>query len=256
LFVNGYGTRSCRAARQGRKRPGILIPTWRKHDLLLLARQPPASASVCQIRREHPRIRLGPKPSMILATRSKSLLLSIERRTSSHSSEDCPTEIRTHSRASWHSTLPRFGHRARNSCAIRDRSHSAFLRTWSRPCGRIESRATPISALKLSPTHYDAGQRLDVDRYRGFAAIAAHQEVEFVFAKDPTIPTVSVVIPCYNKRRSCLTLCAASPSRRWRTGGGRGRRRVSRRHGRGGGEACRGGGASSSGLATGQSWPC
>ena len=46
---------------------------------------------------------------------------------------------------------------------------------------------------------YARGQRLDVARYRGFVANAAHQELEFSFTKRWDVPTVSVVIPCYGQ---------------------------------------------------------
>jgi hypothetical protein len=46
---------------------------------------------------------------------------------------------------------------------------------------------------------YARGQRLDVERYRGFVANACHQELEFAFTQRSDVPTVSVVIPCYEQ---------------------------------------------------------
>jgi hypothetical protein len=43
------------------------------------------------------------------------------------------------------------------------------------------------------------GQRLDVPSYQGFVPNACHQEIEFRFVQDPSIPTVSIVIPCYRQ---------------------------------------------------------
>ncbi len=46
---------------------------------------------------------------------------------------------------------------------------------------------------------YAEGYRLDVEHYQGFVPNACHQELEFLFRKDPAIPTVSVVTRCYNQ---------------------------------------------------------
>jgi GT2 family glycosyltransferase len=46
---------------------------------------------------------------------------------------------------------------------------------------------------------YAQGKRLDVERYRGFVANAAHQELELFFTQRSDVPTVSVVIPCYGQ---------------------------------------------------------
>jgi GT2 family glycosyltransferase len=46
---------------------------------------------------------------------------------------------------------------------------------------------------------YKRGQRLEVDRYSGFVSTAAHEELEFTMRTDPSVPTVSVIIPCYEQ---------------------------------------------------------
>jgi glycosyltransferase involved in cell wall biosynthesis len=62
---------------------------------------------------------------------------------------------------------------------------------------RIDSN--PALTAEALAVAYARGQRLDVERYRGFVANACHQELEFAYKKDPDIPTVSVIIPCYRQ---------------------------------------------------------
>ncbi|MBI2781899.1 MAG: glycosyltransferase family 2 protein [Chloroflexi bacterium] len=57
----------------------------------------------------------------------------------------------------------------------------------------------PAMTAEALADAFDRGERLDVEHYRGFVPNACHQELEFVFTKDQTIPTVSIVIPCYNQ---------------------------------------------------------
>lgn len=45
---------------------------------------------------------------------------------------------------------------------------------------------------------YLRGERLDVDRFRGFVPSAAHEEVPFEYLRQ-NLPTVSVVIPCFGQ---------------------------------------------------------
>ncbi len=46
---------------------------------------------------------------------------------------------------------------------------------------------------------YFHGDRLDVNHYRGLISNACHQELDLIFEKDASIPTVSVVIPCFKQ---------------------------------------------------------
>ncbi len=62
---------------------------------------------------------------------------------------------------------------------------------------RVDGRAAlaPDALLR----RYEGGERLDVKHYRGLIPNACHQELDLVFQRDPTVPTVSVVIPCYDQ---------------------------------------------------------
>lgn len=55
---------------------------------------------------------------------------------------------------------------------------------------------TSVDALAQ---RYASGERIAVGSYDGFTPNACHQETPFVFEKRLDIPTVSVVIPCYNQ---------------------------------------------------------
>lgn len=59
--------------------------------------------------------------------------------------------------------------------------------------------SNPALTAEALADAYARGQRLDVERYRGFVANACHQELEFSFTRRPDVPTVSVVIPCYGQ---------------------------------------------------------
>lgn len=59
--------------------------------------------------------------------------------------------------------------------------------------GRPELTSTALAKA------FALGQRLDVAHYRGYLPASAHEELEFVFVRDPDVPTVSVVIPCYEQ---------------------------------------------------------
>lgn len=62
---------------------------------------------------------------------------------------------------------------------------------------RVDSN--PALTAEALADAYSRGQRLDVEQYRGFIANACHQELEFFFVKRSDVPTVSVVIPCYDQ---------------------------------------------------------
>jgi glycosyltransferase involved in cell wall biosynthesis len=55
-----------------------------------------------------------------------------------------------------------------------------------------------LSAASLAG-EFSKGRRLDVSHYRGHVARAAHEELPFIFTQRADVPTVSVVIPCYNQ---------------------------------------------------------
>lgn len=55
-----------------------------------------------------------------------------------------------------------------------------------------------LSASALLDRHAH-GDRLDTDRYQGMVPTASHQEIDFVYRRDPEYPTVSVIIPCYEQ---------------------------------------------------------
>ncbi len=61
------------------------------------------------------------------------------------------------------------------------------------------SDGRPHLSAEALDRRYADGARLDVEQYRGFVPKACHQELEFLFRKDPAIPTVSVVTRCYNQ---------------------------------------------------------
>jgi hypothetical protein len=46
---------------------------------------------------------------------------------------------------------------------------------------------------------YERGRRIAIDQYPDFVPRAAHEELKYSTTKDPSIPTVSVVIPCYEQ---------------------------------------------------------
>ncbi len=60
---------------------------------------------------------------------------------------------------------------------------------------RIDSN--PALTAEALADAYARGQRLDVERYRGFVANACHQELDFVYTRSPDVPTVSVITRCY-----------------------------------------------------------
>jgi glycosyltransferase involved in cell wall biosynthesis len=62
---------------------------------------------------------------------------------------------------------------------------------------RVDSN--PALTAEALADAYARGQRLDVERYRGFIANAVHQELEFFLTRRSDVPTVSVVIPCYGQ---------------------------------------------------------
>jgi hypothetical protein len=66
--------------------------------------------------------------------------------------------------------------------------------TWA---NRVDTN--PALTAEALADAYALGQRLDVERYRGFGANACHQELAFSFTTRPDVPTVSVVIPCYGQ---------------------------------------------------------
>ena len=57
----------------------------------------------------------------------------------------------------------------------------------------------PGVSFETLSRRYVEGDRMDVEHYRGFVPNACHQELEFAFIRNPTIPTVSVVTRCYNQ---------------------------------------------------------
>jgi hypothetical protein len=48
-------------------------------------------------------------------------------------------------------------------------------------------------------TRFERGERLDLAAYRGMVSRSCHQELGFVFTKDPQIPTVSVLVRCHGR---------------------------------------------------------
>lgn len=59
-----------------------------------------------------------------------------------------------------------------------------------------DARETSVDALA---ERYSRGERLAVSTYDDFAPLGCHQEVELAFEKRAEVPTVSVVIPCFNQ---------------------------------------------------------
>lgn len=57
----------------------------------------------------------------------------------------------------------------------------------------------PDTSVNALAQRYACGERIAVVSYDGFTPNACHQETPFVFEKRLDIPTVSVVIPCYNQ---------------------------------------------------------
>ena len=64
---------------------------------------------------------------------------------------------------------------------------------------RVDGR--PELAPEALLERYEVGDRIDVQHYQGHVPNACHEELEFRFAHNPSIPTVSVVIPCYDQAR-------------------------------------------------------
>jgi glycosyltransferase involved in cell wall biosynthesis len=60
---------------------------------------------------------------------------------------------------------------------------------------RVDSN--PALTAEALVDAYAHGQRLDVERYRGFVPNAAHQELDFHFKVRSDVPTVSVITRCY-----------------------------------------------------------
>lgn len=65
---------------------------------------------------------------------------------------------------------------------------------WKNRVGR-----KPELALGELQERFDRGERIDIDAYRGYVSSACHEEVAFRFRRDPAVPSVSVVIPCFDQ---------------------------------------------------------
>jgi glycosyltransferase involved in cell wall biosynthesis len=64
---------------------------------------------------------------------------------------------------------------------------------------RVDGR--PALSPEVLARRFDYGDRLDLTRYSGLVTNGCHQELEYIFERHASIPTVSVVIPCFNQAR-------------------------------------------------------
>lgn len=64
---------------------------------------------------------------------------------------------------------------------------------------RNRADTNPSMTVEALADAYARGQRLDIERYQGYVPNACHQEIEFFYTQRPDVPSVSVVIPCYEQ---------------------------------------------------------